>query len=407
MKYKEGVEIMSSSLVVNTQVGTQNTPAGIAENISSLYQAGQTITQTLLLQPSGSAGSQFSSPAGFSQITVNPQATVVLTAQKGSNPAYISLNVNQQTTIDDTVDTFQVTNPGTTQVAVNLIWIVQVSTSTPVTSVVTSVNGQTGAVVLTASSLSGLATVAQTGNYFNLINLPNLAAVATTGSYNSLTNLPVIPTAPVNADWNSSSGLSQILNKPQLAAVATTGSYSSLTGVPTLATVATTGSYNNLIDTPTLAPVATTGLYSSLTGAPVLALVATSGSYSDLDNIPAPYTLPTASPTVLGGVKVSTTSGLSVTSGSLSIAPATASVIGGVKQGTNVTIAGDGTLSVIGVSPISYAFADLPTGTINGSMIFVTNGRKVGEAAGHGTGVPAYWSTENWRVFSTDQPVQI
>ena len=38
----------------------------------------------------------------------------------------------------------------------------------------------------------------------------------------------------VNADWNSSSGDSQIQNKPTLAAVATSGAYSDLSGTPTI-----------------------------------------------------------------------------------------------------------------------------------------------------------------------------
>lgn len=42
----------------------------------------------------------------------------------------------------------------------------------------------------------------------------DLSLVATTGSYNDLTNKPVIPAAQVNSDWNSDSGVSQILNKP-------------------------------------------------------------------------------------------------------------------------------------------------------------------------------------------------
>ena len=58
------------------------------------------------------------------------------------------------------------------------------------------------------------------------INLPDkdgtvvlnsdLATVATSGSYNDLSNKPTIPAAQVNSDWNSSSGVSQILNKPTI-----------------------------------------------------------------------------------------------------------------------------------------------------------------------------------------------
>ena len=42
----------------------------------------------------------------------------------------------------------------------------------------------------------------------------DLAAVATSGDYDDLINKPTIPAAQVNSDWNSNSGVSQILNKP-------------------------------------------------------------------------------------------------------------------------------------------------------------------------------------------------
>lgn len=45
---------------------------------------------------------------------------------------------------------------------------------------------------------------------------PTFATVATSGSYNDLSNKPTIPSSQVNSDWNSSSGVSQILNKPTL-----------------------------------------------------------------------------------------------------------------------------------------------------------------------------------------------
>lgn len=47
-------------------------------------------------------------------------------------------------------------------------------------------------------------------------NKPTLATVATSGSYNDLLDQPQIPAAQVNSDWNSVSGVSEILNKPTL-----------------------------------------------------------------------------------------------------------------------------------------------------------------------------------------------
>ncbi len=53
----------------------------------------------------------------------------------------------------------------------------------------------------------------------------------------------------------------------------------------------------------------------------------------------------------------------------------------------------------------SFTVATLPNNPIAGQTAYATNGRKVGEGAGSGTGVPVYWSNGAWRVFSTDAPV--
>jgi len=43
---------------------------------------------------------------------------------------------------------------------------------------------------------------------------PSFSTVASSGDYNDLNNKPTIPAAQVNSDWNSVSGVSQVLNKP-------------------------------------------------------------------------------------------------------------------------------------------------------------------------------------------------
>ena len=55
-----------------------------------------------------------------------------------------------------------------------------------------------------------------------------------------------------------------------------------------------------------------------------------------------------------------------------------------------------------------YAYADLPTG-FNGAIAYCSNGRKTGEGAGAGTGVPAYWSSSDsdWHVFYDDTVLAI
>jgi len=140
---------------------------------------------------------------------------------------------------------------------------------------VVSVNGVLpvdGDVTITATDLTGFATVATSGAYADLTGTPTLAAVATSGDYADLTGSPV------------------------LATVATSGLYSDLTGTPSLATVATSGLYSDLTGSPVLATVATSGAYSDLTGTPALAAVATSGEAGDVSVAATPtnYTATTA-----------------------------------------------------------------------------------------------------------------
>jgi len=55
-----------------------------------------------------------------------------------------------------------------------------------------------------------------------------------------------------------------------------------------------------------------------------------------------------------------------------------------------------------------YAYASLPVG-FNGRVVYCTNGRKTGEGATAGTGVPAYWSDSDsdWHVFYDDSVLAI
>lgn len=52
----------------------------------------------------------------------------------------------------------------------------------------------------------------------------------------------------------------------------------------------------------------------------------------------------------------------------------------------------------------AWTVALLPAGS-EGDRAYATNGRKVGEGPGSGTGVPVYYSAGAWRVYATDQAV--
>lgn len=90
--------------------------------------------------------------------------------------------------------------------------------------------------------------------------------------------------------------------------------------------------------------------WSTLTGKPTFATVATTGAYADLSGTPAAYSLPTATASVLGGVKIG--SGISIdgngvisASSGYTLPNATTSTLGGVIVGTGLAVA-SGTVSV-------------------------------------------------------------
>ena len=136
----------------------------------------------------------------------------------------------------------------------------------------------------------------------------DLSEVATSGSYNDLTDKPTIP------------DISNLATKTEVQAKADTAD---------LSEVATSGSYNDLTDKPTIPDIsnlATKTEVQAKADTADLSDVATSGSYNDLTDkptIPSQYTLPTASTTTLGGVKV---------------------------DGSTITVSSDGTISSIGGS---------------------------------------------------------
>lgn len=81
----------------------------------------------------------------------------------------------------------------------------------------------------------------------------------------------------------------------------------------------------------------------------------------------------------------------------------TSRLAGKAASGANTDIA-----SLTGITGLiatgSFTVAGLPAG-VNGRIAYASNGRKVGELAGAGTGVVVYYSGAAWRVFSTDAAV--
>ena len=206
------------------------------------------------------------------------------------------------------------------------------------TSDVTSVNTQTGVVILGASDV-GAATTAQGITADSAVQPGDLATVATSGDYADLTNKPTLGTAAATdstAYATAAQGVTAdtAIQPGDLGAVATSNNYNDLNNLPTLgtaaatnatayataaqgtkadsatqpgdlSTVATSGSYDDLSNKPSLGTAAATdstayataaqgGLADSATQPGDLAPVATSGDYDDLTNKP---TLGTAAAT--------------------------------------------------------------------------------------------------------------
>jgi hypothetical protein len=184
------------------------------------------------------------------------------------------------------------------------------------------------------------------------------------------------------------------------------GAYTSLSGIPTFATVATTGSYTDLTNKPTLF----SGAYADLTGKPTIpsaiySTIAvtgqtslTAGSSAATLNIAAgtgislatnagtgtltitgtsSYTLTAANTTTLGGVIIPAvaTSGITNTSGTIGLATATATQLGGVRIDNTTIGISSGVISVtqsgITAPALALTGTTLASNVINSSLTSV------------------------------------
>ena len=169
------------------------------------------------------------------------------------------------------------------------------------------------------------------------VKADSLATVATSGSYNDLGDKPTIPSAytlptasntvmggvKIGSNISVSSGTISITKSNVTSALGYTPPVSDTTYVNATASAAGLMSSSDKSKLDSIAANANNYIHpashpaSMITG---LAAVATSGSYNDLSDkptIPSAYTLPTASNTVMGGVKIG--SNISVSSGTISI----------------------------------------------------------------------------------------
>ena len=172
------------------------------------------------------------------------------------------------------------------------------------------------------------------------------------------------------------------------------GAYSSLTGAPSLSTVATSGSYTDLIDKPSLfsgsytdltnkpsipsaifSTIAVTGQTSLTAGSSTATLNVAAGTGITLSTTPgtntltiigtSSYTLGAATTSALGGVIIPAvgTSGITNTSGTIGLATATATQLGGVKiDGTTIGISS-------GIISVTQSGITAPAGALTGTTL--------------------------------------
>ena len=96
--------------------------------------------------------------------------------------------------------------------------------------------------------------------------------------------------------------------------------------------------------------------------------IAADGTISGVNS----YVLPEATASILGGVKIG--SGLSVSGGVVSLSAPSGGTLGGVKQGANITIAPDGTISGVNSYVLPNATTSIVGGVSIGDGLSVTNG---------------------------------
>ena len=174
---------------------------------------------------------------------------------------------------------------------------------------------------------------------------------------------------PVNADWNSSSGLTQILNKPTSFYTLPQATTTVLGGVRVDGTSITIDPSNGQISAAPSGFTLPAATGATLGGVIIGAGLSITSSGVLSSNV---QSLPVASATVLGGIKIG--SGLAIDSSTgiatVTLPTASSTVLGGVKVGNGLAIDSSGVLST-NSSAISIASPTTLGGIKNGPSINV------------------------------------
>ena len=223
-----------------------------------------------------------------------------------------------------------------------------------------------------------------TTDYTQLTNKPQIGGVELTGN-KTLTDLGIQPagdylveidladyakTTDIPTDYLTEADLTGYATTADLEGYVETGDLAGYAQTSSLSTVATSGSYNDLTNKPTIVTS-----YNDLTDKP---------------DIPEAYTLPTASTSTLGGVKVDGTT-ITIEDG---VITSHATSTGGTSDYTTLTnkpqiggveLTGNKSLSDLGIQPAGTYLTEIPAEYVTETEL---NGK------GYLTAVPAEYVTE-------------
>ena len=241
----------------------------------------------------------------------------------------------------------------------------------------TSTNAIQNKAVYTA--LSGKSDTGHKHTKSEITDFPTLATVATSGSYSDLSNKPSIPSVDSLLNSTSTNAIQNKAVYSALSSKSATGhkhTKSEITDFPTLATVATSGSYNDLSNKPSIPTVdseldadSTNAIQNSVVKSALDGKASSSHSHaiSDITSLQTTLNGKASKATTLSGYGITdasidtTTNTISIGGNSItpltSIPTASGSALGGVKIGSNLSIAN----SVLSV-PVTNSKATLTYG---------------------------------------------
>lgn len=178
----------------------------------------------------------------------------------------------------------------------------------------------------------------------------------TTAEKTKLSGIQTGAEVNVNANWNSTSGDSQILNKPNLSTVATSGSYNDLNNKPTSSTTsidtAVSNSHTHSNKTVLDGLTDSNGILNYNSSS-----INVQADWSETDNTKQSYINNKPSNVVSDSSYVHTDNNYTTTEkeklsnlSNYTLPVASTTTLGGIKSGTGVVVASDGTLNVTGAT---------------------------------------------------------